>query len=142
MGSQELRERSLVAGDHDPCLDITDLQYCLLEVVGSGRHHGVLRPFITTKYMKIDARSTFHHVKKLRQAGLVTVKVYSFSPRLQRLPSHLNMWDCVDVGVCMFGVREVDRFYFEYKTFAVLQTKRYCLTKNFTISSRFAHPLC
>lgn len=86
MGSQELRERSLVAGDHDPCLDITDLQYCLLEVVGCGRHHGVLRPFITTKYMKIDARSTFHHVKKLRQAGLVTVKVYSFSLRLQGLP--------------------------------------------------------
>lgn len=44
------------------------------------------------------------------------------------------MWDYVDVGVCMFGVRRVDGFYFEYKTFAMPQSKRY-LTKDLTISS-------
>ena len=75
MGSQELRERSLLPRDKDPCIDISDIQYCLLEVVGSSRHHGILRTYVTTKYMKIDARSTFHHCKVLEQAGLVTVKV-------------------------------------------------------------------
>ena len=75
VGSQALRERALIPGDKDPCFDITHTQYCLLEMVGRARHFGLLRTAVSNQYMKIDARSTFHHVKILEQSGLINVKV-------------------------------------------------------------------
>ena len=75
MASQELRERVLVPMGMDPCLEITDVQYGLLEVVGCARHHGISRPFVTSKYLKVDARSTFFYAKQLEKKGLITVKV-------------------------------------------------------------------
>lgn len=75
VGCQEMRERTLFPEDKAPCYDISDIQYCLLEVVGRARHHGILRTTLTSRYLKIDARSTFHHVKILKQAGLISVKV-------------------------------------------------------------------
>ena len=77
VGSQELRERAIIPHDRDPCIEVTDTQYCLLEMVGCARQHGVIRTAITNRYMKIDARSTFHHAKMLQRAGLITVKVRS-----------------------------------------------------------------
>ena len=32
VGSQQLRERALLPGNRDPFIDISDVQYCLLEV--------------------------------------------------------------------------------------------------------------
>ena len=75
MASQELRERVLTPIGADPCLEISDIQYGLLEVVGCARHHGISRPFVTSKYLKVDARSTFFYVKQLAKKGLITVKV-------------------------------------------------------------------
>ena len=75
VGCQELRERALFPVDKAPTFEISDIQYCLLEVVGRARHCGILRTTLTNKYLKIDARSTFHHVKTLKKAGLLSVKV-------------------------------------------------------------------
>ncbi len=75
MGSQDLRERALIPSNKDLCLDITHLQYCLLEMIGRARQFGLLRTDISNIYMKIDSRSTFHHVKILEQCGLIIVKV-------------------------------------------------------------------
>lgn len=75
MASQEVRERVLIPKDSDPCIDIPDTQYSLLEVIGCSRQHGIPRPFLTSKYMKIDARSTFFFVKSLQKKGLITIQV-------------------------------------------------------------------
>ena len=75
VASQELRERALTPLTQSPSVDIPDVQYGLLEVVGCSRHHGAYRPYITTKYLKIDARSVYHHSKTLRKLGLITLKV-------------------------------------------------------------------
>lgn len=75
VASQELRERALSPPTQIPPMDISDIQYGLLEVIGCSRHYGVSRPDITTNYLKIDARSVYHHNKSLRKLGLVVVKV-------------------------------------------------------------------
>ena len=76
VGSQQMREKALIPSDIDPSLsDFSDLQYSLLEVIGSARHYGIFRTNVTRKFLKIDARSTFHHVKMLEKAGLIVVKV-------------------------------------------------------------------
>ena len=72
--SQELRDRTLTPPNQDPYCEINDVQYGLLEVVGCARHYGIARPFIS-KYIKIDARSVFHHVKVLKQLGFIKIMV-------------------------------------------------------------------
>ena len=74
VASQEVRERALVPLTKSPPDDISDIQYCLLEVVGCSRHYGTCRPYITNKYFKIDARSLYHHCKELKKHGLIVVK--------------------------------------------------------------------
>ncbi len=78
MASQELRERVLTAVGEDSCLELPDVQYGLLEVVGAARHYGISRPFVTSKYLKVDARSTFFYVKQLKKRGLIDIKVRSY----------------------------------------------------------------
>ena len=75
VASQQLRERSLFPPTFDPMTELPVARYCLLEVVGSSRRCGIPRPYLTSKILKIDARSTFHHVKKLQKLGLLQVKV-------------------------------------------------------------------
>ncbi len=75
MASQELRERALTPAGGDPCLDMPDVQYGLLEVVGAARHFGISRPFVASKYMKVDSRSMFFYVKQLNKRGLIDIKV-------------------------------------------------------------------
>ena len=75
MASQELRERVLTPVGGDSCLEVPDVQYGLLEVVGAARHYGISRPFVTSKYLKVDARSTFFYVKQLKKRGLIDIKV-------------------------------------------------------------------
>ena len=75
VASQELRDRALSPVTQSPAVDINDIQYCLLELAGCSRHCGVSRPVITTKYLKIDARSVYHHTKTLRKLGLIVVRV-------------------------------------------------------------------
>lgn len=75
VASQEIRERTLFPENKDFFYELSLVQYCLLEVVGSSRHYGILRTEVTKHYLKIDARSTFHHCKVLESAGLLTIKV-------------------------------------------------------------------
>lgn len=89
VGSQQMREKALVAPDTDPSLsDLSDLQYSLLEVIGSSRHYGIFRTNVTKKFLKIDARSTFHHVKTLEKAGLIVVKVTIEGERKRTVQPH------------------------------------------------------
>ena len=76
VGSQDMREKALIPPDRDPSLShLSDIQYCLLEVLGRSRQYGMFRTDLTKKFLKIDARSTFHHVKLLAKAGFLVVKV-------------------------------------------------------------------
>ena len=76
VGSPEMRARALIPPDTVPCLSrLSDVQYCVLEVIGEARQHGIFRSLLTNKYLKNDPRSTFHHVKILKKFGLVKTKV-------------------------------------------------------------------
>ena len=96
VGSQSCRERSLIGSHLDPSLLPSDIRYSLLEIVGISRTHGIFRTNITNKYLAIDARSTFHHVKLLVKLELLEVKVrtgwdvlgisFSFPPSLPLTP--------------------------------------------------------
>lgn len=75
VASQEMRERVLCpVAMESPLPGLSDLQYAILEVVGASRELGVSRPFFM-KYLHVEASSVFYHVKMLRLAGLVTIKV-------------------------------------------------------------------
>ena len=96
VGSPELRAHALIPADAVPCLSrLSDVQYCVLEVIGEARRHGIFRTLLTNKYLKNDPRSTFHHVKVLKKFGLITTKVCAISPcplvclRIHALCTHL-----------------------------------------------------
>ena len=76
VATQEVREGALIPANVDPCIYLSDVQYCILEVVGCARQYGIYRTFLTNQYLKIDARSTFHHVKMLAAMNLITIKVF------------------------------------------------------------------
>ena len=75
VASQEVRERILLREDSCTHRDMSLVQYCILEVVGASRHHGILRNDLTKKILKIDPRSTFHHCRTLEGFGLLKVTV-------------------------------------------------------------------
>ena len=72
---QELREKTLLGVDIDPNVPIVDLQYCLLEHIGQARYNGRMQRTIASQYMKIDSKTVFHHLKKLRKLRLITMQV-------------------------------------------------------------------
>eukprot|EP00731_Ephydatia_muelleri_P002705 Em0001g2705a len=74
VASQEVRERALTPAEMDPMLDLSEVQYCVLEVIGCSREYGILRSYITNHFLRIDARSTFHHVKTLAAMNLVVIR--------------------------------------------------------------------
>lgn len=75
VASQELREKALLGLECDPHITLTDIQYCLLEHVGQARYNGRVQKTIGSSFFKMDARSTFHHLKRLRKRHLVTMQV-------------------------------------------------------------------
>lgn len=75
VASQELREKALLGLECDPHITLTDIQYCLLEHVGQARYNGRVQKSIGSSFFKMDARSTFHHLKRLRKRHLVTMQV-------------------------------------------------------------------
>lgn len=75
VGSPSCRKRSLIPSHIDPSLSLSPIKYCILEVIGQSRYHGMYRSNLTNKYMNIDPRSTFHFVKVLAQFGLINIKV-------------------------------------------------------------------
>ena len=74
---QEVRTKVLSCPSMDPMYSINDVQYCALEAVGRARDEGILRTHLTNKYLKIDPRSTFHHVAILQSTGAIIIKAYS-----------------------------------------------------------------
>jgi len=77
VGNQELRERAVLPKGVSPLLDLPPVQYALLEVIAQARHRGISRPYVTSKYLKVDARSTFFYVQQLVKKGLIIIKVRS-----------------------------------------------------------------
>jgi hypothetical protein len=78
VGSQSCRERSLISPHVNPShVQLGDWRYGLMEIVGKSRRNGIFRNHLTKTYLKIDARSTFHHVKILQEMGVVNIKVYT-----------------------------------------------------------------
>ena len=108
VASQEVREGALIPAEVDPCVDISEVQYCVMEVVGCARHYGVHRGFFTNKYLKIDARSTFHHVKILAALKLITIKVWACVRSVRGVWHVRGLCVCVRcVCGCMWGVSGV-----------------------------------
>lgn len=75
VASQELREKALLGLECDPHVTLTDIQYCLLEHVGQARYNGRVQKTIGSSFFKMDSRSTFHHLKRLRKRHLVSMQV-------------------------------------------------------------------
>ena len=74
VGSQDLRRRALFSIE-TPCdINMTDLRFIFLAIIGRGRHHGFYQ--VDFKHYSMDARSTFHHIKILLTLGLVTKQKY------------------------------------------------------------------
>ena len=100
VATQEVRVKALGLPSMDPLYSINDVQYCALEIVGRTRHEGILRSHLTNKYLKIDPRSTFHHVGVLQSIGAVVIKAYSkgyhlflarFSAYADELDNEINL---------------------------------------------------
>ena len=94
VASQERRERALYPENKDSFHEISLVQYCLLEVVGCARHYGIQRTKITKNYLRIDARSTFHHCKVLVTSGLVRIKVQTYTWHVVCVPAHVPVHAC------------------------------------------------
>ena len=75
VASQEVRERALFPAYKESFHEMSLIQYCILEAIGSSRHIGILRTDLTKQYLRIDPRSTYHHCKVLETAGLLSVTV-------------------------------------------------------------------
>lgn len=95
VATQEVRTKVLCTPSMDPMYSINDVQYCALEVVGRARHEGILRSHLTNKYLKIDPRSTFHHVAILQSIGIITIKANTkgYHLFLTRFSAYANLLD-------------------------------------------------
>lgn len=74
VASQKIRNKVLLPEDVDPNLSLNDIEYCMLEHVGQARTKGRLQRCINI-FLKADARTTFHFLKKMVKRGLVTKQV-------------------------------------------------------------------
>ena len=76
VATQEVRIKALGSSLISLIHSINEVQYCVLEAVGRSRDKGILRTQLTNEYLKIDPRSTFHHVAVLQSIGTVIIKTY------------------------------------------------------------------
>ena len=75
VASQELRNKAIFGLNFDPHVFLSDVQYCLLEYVGQARYKGRMQRSMSTSYMNIESKSTFHHLKGLKTMGLISMQV-------------------------------------------------------------------
>lgn len=75
VASQELREKAILGIHCDPNLTIGDIQYCLLEHVGQARYNGRMQKVMGSNFCKMESKSLFHYLKKLRNLRLITIQV-------------------------------------------------------------------
>ena len=75
VASQELREKALLGVRCDPNINIADIQYCLLEHVGQARYNGRMQRIMGSDFFKIESKSLFHYLKRLRNLRLITMQV-------------------------------------------------------------------
>ena len=75
VASQELREKALFGVNRDPNISIVDIQYCLLEHIAQARYNGRLQNAIGSNYVKIESKTIYHHLKRLKQLCLITIQV-------------------------------------------------------------------
>ena len=93
---QEVRVKALRAPSMNPMYSINDVQYCMLEAVGRTREKGILRTDLTNKFLKIDPRSTYHHVGVLQSIGAIIIKAHSkgYQLFLTRYSAYADQLDC------------------------------------------------
>lgn len=98
VATQEVRVKALTIPSMDPMYSINDVQYCALEAIGKARDQGILRTHLTNNFLKIDPRSTFHHVAVLQSIGVITIKAYSKGFQLfhTRFSGYANLLDGED----------------------------------------------
>ena len=98
VATQEVRVKALTVPSMDPMYSINDVQYCALEAIGKARDQGILRTHLTNNFLKIDPRSTFHHVAVLQSIGVITIKAYSKGFQLfhTRFSGYANLLDGED----------------------------------------------
>uniref|UniRef100_A0A4W6DK86 B-block binding subunit of TFIIIC domain-containing protein n=1 Tax=Lates calcarifer TaxID=8187 RepID=A0A4W6DK86_LATCA len=74
VASQILRFRTLIGGESDPDLKLTDESYCLLERVGRARWQGELQSDLHGCSFKTDARKLHYMRKSLVKNGLISMQ--------------------------------------------------------------------
>ena len=75
VASQELREKALFGVNRDPNMSLVDIQYCLLEHIAQSRYNGRLQHVVGSNYLKLESKTIFHHLKRLRKLHLITIQV-------------------------------------------------------------------
>ncbi|XP_078676635.1 general transcription factor 3C polypeptide 1-like [Branchiostoma floridae x Branchiostoma belcheri] len=78
VASQPRRERSLFHEGVLPDVEVTDIQYCILERLGRARHQGEVQQDIKIAF-GADPKYLFHVRKGLLQYDLITRQAYSYT---------------------------------------------------------------
>ncbi|KAI8511588.1 General transcription factor 3C polypeptide 1 [Branchiostoma belcheri] len=78
VASQPRRERSLFHEGVLPDVEVTDIQYCILERLGRARHQGEVQQDIKMAF-GADPKYLFHVRKGLLQYDLITRQAYSYT---------------------------------------------------------------
>lgn len=76
VANQAARNRALRNPDVNPNLELTVMQYCVLERVGRSRYHGdVTQGKVSLQLIGEDAKTLFYHRKVLQKQRLITKQV-------------------------------------------------------------------
>jgi general transcription factor 3C polypeptide 1 len=110
VGSQKLREYFLYPDDYDPDMDITHIQFCLLERIGRSRYSGekTIGPHSLIELAK-DSTLLFYQRSVVQKYGLVCKQVY-----IQKIADHHT------AGVLL----HLPRYYHEYKPQLIFTTEK------------------
>ncbi|GLH04289.1 Uncharacterized protein GBIM_10026 [Gryllus bimaculatus] len=77
VASQQMRNLALMGSSVDPELELTILQYCILERVGRSRHLGeVTQGRVSLQITGEDPKALFYHRKYLMKHGLIVKQIH------------------------------------------------------------------
>ncbi|KAJ8949184.1 hypothetical protein NQ318_021677 [Aromia moschata] len=78
VATQELRRNALFNESADPTIELQNLEYCILEIIGRSRKHGELTQgnMSISSHFNMDPKSVFHYKKQLYQNNLLAKQFF------------------------------------------------------------------